>query len=337
MNIDEIAKLANVSKTTVSRVLNNKPDVHEKTRKKIQEIIAKYDYEPNVFAKAISKKESRILGLVIPYKADYIFSNFFYEEMLKGISTEVNNKGYYLLFCYTIDDSFIKLVKQKIVDGFILISPGRTDKYLLELLNRNNIPFVATSKIPGESNYTYVDVDNFYGAKMATEHLISLGHKKIGFIINGPESLASSTDRLEGYKYVLAKNDIEYNEDLVKMGNTSINSGFKEMEKLLPEKPSAVFVANDMMAIGAMKAIKKHNMKIPDDISVVGFDDIALTEIIDPPLTTIRQPSFKKGVEATTLLIKYINEGKKPEAEELKLKLITRESSGYCKEKLKVK
>ena len=114
MNIDEIAKLANVSKTTVSRVLNNKPDVHEKTRKKIKGIINKYDYQPNVFAKAISKKESKILGLVIPYKADYIFSNFFYEEMLKGISTTVNDRGYYLLFCYTIDDSFIKLVKQNL-------------------------------------------------------------------------------------------------------------------------------------------------------------------------------------------------------------------------------
>ncbi len=328
MNIDEIAKLAGVSKTTVSRVLNDKPDVHEETREKIKKIIAEYDYQPNVFAKAISQKESKILGLVIPYEADYIFSNFFYEEMLKGISTEVNNNGYYLLFCYTIDDNFKRLVKQHIVDGFILISPGRTDKYIIDLLNSNNIPFIATSKIPGEKNYTYVDVDNFYGASLATEHLISLGHKNIGFIINGPETLASSTDRLEGYKYVLAKYNIDYNENLIKMGNTSISSGYHEMEKILKEAPSAVFVANDMMAIGAIKAIKKYNMEIPGDISVVGFDDIPLTEIIAPSLTTIRQPAFEKGRIATELLLKYIKSGDKPRSQELDVKLIKRESTG---------
>ncbi len=328
INIEEIAKLAGVSKTTVSRVLNNKPEVRPRTRDKVLKVIDKYDYQPNIFAKAISQKESKILALLIPYEADYIFSNSFYEEVLRGVSTEVNNNGYYLLLCYTIDNSYENLIKQKLVDGFILISPGRTDKYIINLLNKREIPFVATSQVPGEEDYVFVDIDNFYGASLAVEHLVSLGHKKIGLILNGPETLASSQKRLDGYRQVLNKHKIPYQDDLVKIGNTSINSGYQNMVSLLKRNLTAVFVANDMMAIGAAQAIKDNHKQIPEDISIVGFDDIPLTRVIDPPLTTVRQPAFDKGVVATKLLISYLKEKEKPESQNLDVELIIRKSTG---------
>ncbi len=331
INIEEIAKLAGVSKTTVSRVLNNKPEVSLETREKVLKVIDKHNYQPNIFAKAISQKESRILALLIPYEADYIFSNSFYEEVLRGVSTEVNNNGYYLLLCYTIDNSFENLVRQKLVDGFILISPSGTDKYIMNMLKMNEIPFVTTSQVPGEEDYVYVDIDNFYGASLAVEHLVSLGHRKIGLILNGPESLASSQKRLEGYRSILEKYKIPYQDNLVRIGNTSLKSGYQKMLSLMESELTAVFVANDMMAVGTIQAIKDNHKRIPDDISVVGFDDIPLTRIIDPPLTTVRQPAFEKGVVATKLLLSFIKDKEKPVSEKLDVELIIRKSTGKLK------
>lgn len=333
INIEQIAKLAGVSKTTVSRVLNNKSEVRPETRDKVIEVIKKCDYIPNVFAKAISQKESRILALLIPYEVDYIFSNSFYEEVLRGVSTEVNTNGYYLLICYSINNNFEDLVRQRLVDGFIVISPTGTDKHEIDLLKKNKIAFVTTSQIleAEEKDYVYVDIDNFYGASLAVEHLVSLGHRKIGLILNGPKSLASSQMRLKGYRAVLEKYDLPFQDKYVTTGNTSIDSGYQNMITLLQNDISAVFVANDMMAVGAIQAIKDNNKRIPEDISVVGFDDIPLTRIMDPPLTTVRQPAFEKGVVAAQLLLSYIKSKKKPASEKLSVELVVRKSTGIHK------
>lgn len=333
ITIDEIAKLAGVSKTTVSRVLNNKPDVKPETREIIMSLISKYDFQPNAFAKAISLKKSQTIGLIIPYEADYIFSNPFYAEVMRGISTEIDKHGYYLLLCYTHEDNYIDIYKQKRVDGYILMSPGRYHKDIVKLLKEVNAPFVATAKVPGERNVLYVDVNNYLGAVLAVEYLISLGHKRIGFIINGPQILASSQERLKGYRTILSKHGIEYDKEIVKIGDTSVKSGYTAMKQLLElgDSLTAVFVANDMMAIGAIKAIKEEGKNIPNDISVIGFDDIPLAEVIDPPLTTVRQPAFEKGEKAAKLLIKMIEQKEKIKSEVLRVELIVRNSTGYAK------
>lgn len=328
MTIEEIAKLAGVSKTTVSRVINNKPDVNPDTRKRILGLIEQYDFQPNAFAKAISLQKSHNIGLIIPHEAEYIFSNQFYVEVMRGVSTEVNKRGYYLLICYPHDHNYVDIYKQKRVDGFILMSPGSFHKNIIESLNEANAPFVATAKIPGEKRMVYVDVDNYYGATLVIEHLISLGHRKIGFI--GKPTLASSQDRMSGYKDTLEKHGITYDESLVRISeNSSIKGGFDAMSQLLKNqnRPTSVFCTNDLMALGAINSVKQNGLSVPEDISIAGFDDIPLAEYINPPLTTVRQPAYEKGIRATKMLIQYLEKKTKPKSVNLDVELVIRKST----------
>lgn len=308
MTIDEVARLAGVSKTTVSRVLNNKPDVKPQTREMIMRIISQYDFQPNAFAKAISLRKSYTIGLVIPYSAEYIFSNLFYAEVMRGVSTETSRRGYHLLLCYTGNDKYLDMFKQKLVEAFIVISPGSTHKGITRKLAEIEAPFVTTSKMPGAGDIRYVDIDNIYGSTLAMEHLISMGHRRIGLIIGSP-ILTSSEERLEGYSAVLKKYGIPFDSNLVRRGDGSIESGYEAMLELLGEELTAVFVTCDTMAMGAVRAIKEKGKKVPDDISLVGFDDIPVAQIMDPPLTTVKQPAYQKGKCAAKMLIDLI-EGK---------------------------
>jgi LacI family transcriptional regulator len=332
MTIGEIARLAGVSKTTVSRVLNNKPDVNQETRERIMSLIEQKNYHPNAFAKAISSQKSDSLGLIIPYEAEYIFTNPFYVEVLRGVSTQANVMGYYLNICYPHDQNYVDIFKQKRVDGFILISPGSKHLSIIESLKKEGAPFVATAKIPSEKHLTYVDVDNFIGGVMATEHLVKLGHRRIGFV--GKPTLTSSTDRFDGYKDSLKRHHIQFDESLVKISDTSsIEGGYLAAMELLEmeQKPSAIFLTNDLLALGAFKAIGEKGMNVPGDISVIGFDDIPMADYVNPPLTTIRQPAFEKGVEACKMLVNYLENKAPLQSMTLDLELIVRKSTASPK------
>ena len=326
ITISEIADLAGVSKTTVSRVLNDKPDVNPETRERILEIIAEHDYQPNVFAKAISLQKSNNIGLLIPHTPDYIFTNQYYVEVLRGVSTAVDNVGYSLLICYAHERNFIDIYKQQKVDGFILLSPGAFHYDIIEALNSVNAPFVSTSQISSSDDLPYVDIDNCYGGKLAVEHLIDLGHERISFV--GKPTMFSSQERLEGYKATLAAKGLPYDERLVHIAETSsIESGYKATAEVLKGSlsPTAFFLANDVMAIGSIKAIFDAGLRVPQDISVVGFDDILLASYTAPPLTTIWQPAFQKGVEASNMLMGYLEVGEAPPSMTLDIELMVRE------------
>jgi LacI family transcriptional regulator len=332
MTIGEIAKLAGVSKTTVSRVLNNKPDVKPETRTKIMELIEQNNFHPNAFAKAISSQKSNSLGLIIPYEAEYIFSNPFYVEVLRGVSTQANIMGYFLNVCYPHDQNYVDIYKQKRVDGFVLISPGSKHLSIIDSLKQEGAPFVATARIPSEKDLTYVDVDNFAGGIMATEHLISLGHKRIGFI--GKPTMTSSTDRFDGYKEALKKHRIAYDDDLVRVSETSsIEGGYLSVLELLAiqHKPTAIFLTNDLLALGALKALDEKGLNVPGDISIVGFDDIPMADYVSPPLTTVRQPAYEKGVEACKILVNYLKNNKPLKSKMLDLELVVRKSTAACR------
>lgn len=328
MTIDEIAKLAGVSKTTISRVINNKPDVSSETRELVLSLIEKHDFQPNAFAKAISSQKSNNIGLIIPHEAEYIFSNPFYVEVMRGVSTEVDKRGYYLVLCYPHDHNYVDIYKQKRIDGFILMSPGSFHKNIIESLMEVEAPFIATAKIPGAKDMIYVDVDNCYGASLVMEHLISLGHRKIAFI--GKPTLTSSQDRLDGYRKSLKEHKIQCNEKHIRISeNSTISGGYNEMLSLIDcdDRPTAVFITNDLLALGAISAIKEMGLRVPEDISVVGFDDIPLAQHISPALTTVRQPAFEKGVKAARLLIQQLEKMKKPKSVTLDLELIIRKST----------
>ncbi|HYF83834.1 MAG TPA: LacI family DNA-binding transcriptional regulator [Clostridia bacterium] len=331
LTIKDIARMSNVSCTTVSRVLNNKPDVKPETRQTIMELIEKHRFQPNAFAKGISSKKSNCIGLVIPYEANYVLGNPFYAEVIEGILNELNKRSYYLMFCYYPKVDFIEYAfTQNRVDGFVLLSPMSHNKNVISLLHEMGAPFVATSRILNEENVVYVDIDNHLGGYMAVEHLISLGHRKIGMIRNGPGNLASSESRFDGYKAALAKYNIPFDPDLVEIQTSSVDNGYNAMNNIFDRgmKPTGIFAASDMMAIGAANAIKEHGMHIPEDMSIVGFDDIKTAQYYNPPLTTIRQRSFEKGKKLAHLMINLLEKKKNVKSILLDVELVVRKSTG---------
>jgi LacI family transcriptional regulator len=329
LTIDEIARLAGVSKTTVSRVINNKPDVNRETRRRILSLIEEHDYQPNVFAKAISSQRSHNVGLIVPYEADYIFLNPFFVEVLRGISTAIDENGYSLLVSYAHAQDHVGAFKQKKVDGFIVLSPGTLHHGLIDSLVKAGAPFVSTSRLAQEESMVFVDVDNRQGGVLATEHLIGLGHRRIAYV--GKPSLTSSQDRMSGYMHALNEHSIPVLEDLLLVAEgSSERHGYDAMQQLLRRQvqPTAVFLANDQMAIGAMKALEEAGLRVPQDVSIVGFDDVPMAEFYSPPLTTIRQPAFEKGARATELLIQCLEQETTPQSQVLDVELVVRKSTG---------
>lgn len=333
ITINNIARLANVSRTTVSRVLNNRPDVNSETREKVLEIIKEYDFYPSVFAKGNKTKKINTLGLIIPYEYNSVFTNPFYSEVIRGILAEAASAGYYILNCsHRPNNDYISMFKQKRVEGFIVLSPNADNYELFEKFNDANIPHVATAKIPNAKSLNYVDVDNSYGATLAVDHLVSLGHRRIA-VITGPKVLVSHEDRLAGYKHGLVQNGLPYQGQYIKFGDNSVESGFASALELLAleEKPTAFFAGADMMAIGAIKAMRSVGLMVPEDFSVVGFDDIPIAEHIDPPLTTVGQPASQKGSEACRRLIQYLENGNPIKTSILPVELKIRKSTGPVK------
>lgn len=323
--------MAGVSKTTVSRVLNEKPDVDPDTRKKILDLIDQYDFQPNAFAKAISLQKSHHIGLIIPHEAEYIFSNPFYTEVMRGVSTEVDCQGYYMVLCYAHEINYLDIFRQKRVDGFVLLSPGSFHKHIIESLNEEGVPFVSTAKISDEPHMTYVDVDNYYGATLAMEHLVSLGHRHIAYI--GKPTLQSSIDRMNGYIDVMKRHNIHCCDEWVVVSETSsTQSGYEHTCELLnrPNRPTAIFLANDVMAFGALKAAKDCGLRVPEDLSIVGFDDIPLASFASPALTTVRQPTLEKGMLSARALINWLKTDEQPASLILNLDLVVRQSTGTC-------
>ncbi|MCL4559179.1 MAG: LacI family transcriptional regulator [Chloroflexi bacterium] len=333
ITIGEIARQAGVSKTTVSRVLNNKPDVDPATREKIMALINEYNFQPNAFAKAISRQSSsQHIGLLIPHKAEYVFSNAFYTEVMRGVSTELDEQGYYLMLCYAHDVNYMDIYHQKRVEGFVLLSPGSYNKNIIETLNAEEVPFVSTSKISEQETMTYVDIDNHQGGMLVMEHLIALGHRRIAYI--GKPSLTSSIERMNSHRVALEKHGLPYDPSLVLVPETSSTESGHDAARFLMQDdnpPTAIFLANDVMAVGAIKAIQESGFRVPEDVSVVGFDDIPLAMYVNPTLTTVRQPAYEKGRCAARMLIEILQKKPIPHCQIMDVELIVRGSTGPVK------
>lgn len=327
ITIAEIAKMAGVSKTTVSRVINEKLDVLPETRDRINALIRQYDFHPNAYAKAITSRKSNTIGLVIAQSANYVFSNPYYAEIIRGVSNMAQSRGYHLLLTYCEGGDYIEVVRQKRVDGVILLSPTAGHGAVIEKLDELDLPFVSASRMPGYPDIHYLCVDDIEGCMTAVKYLISLGHRAIGFI-NGPESLASSQDRLTGYRRILVENGIAIQPEWIQEGDTSIDSGFYCMRTLIAKtNVTAVFAASDLMAVGAIRAIEEAGKSVPGDYSIIGFDDIPLAGFLNPPLTTMRQDTFEKGQTAARMLLDLLNGNPDPNHVIMTAKLVVRQST----------
>lgn len=334
-SISDVAKHAGVSRTTVSYVLNNVTDIHisEQTRQRVLDAARELDYHPNAIARSLARKKTLTLGLVLCTNLDRLNSDAFLPGVIYGIGSVATPAGFRLLVEVVDDasrpDAYISLIREVHSDGIILAGVHPEDNHLRKL-NPEEFPIVLWGRIPN-ATLPFVDVDNVSAARMAVEHLIGLGHTRIACITNAPRNFGNeATDRLYGYQMALEAHGIAYDEVLVRYGDYQERSGFEAMQSLLEqyERPTAVFVASDVVALGALSAARNAGLRVPEDLAVVGFDDIQLAQYIVPPLTTVRVPAHEIGATSAQMLLNVIQNGHRPASVFLETELIVRESCG---------
>ncbi|MDR7434127.1 MAG: LacI family DNA-binding transcriptional regulator [Armatimonadota bacterium] len=328
--IRDVARKAGVSVATVSRVVNESAHkVREETRQRVLEAIQALGYQPNDVARGLKKRTSHTIGLIVPD-----ISNPFYPAIARGIEDVANAHGYAIVLCNTYEDlakerEYLSLLRRRWVDGLIFATSGVNTKHL-QWLRGHRVPVVLVARDVEGLEIDAVLVDNFRGAYLAVQHLIGLGHRRIGFI-GGPSTLHVSQERRRGYLQALDDAGIAPDPAYSVEGNFRAEGGDSAMQKLLQlsPPPTAVFAANDLMAIGAMNAIKRVGLRIPGDVAVVGFDDIPFASLVEPRLTTVAQPKYKMGAMAMTLLLERIEgKGDGPRKILLEPELIVRDSCG---------
>jgi LacI family transcriptional regulator len=329
ITISEIAKLAGVSRTTVSRVLSGGSFVSKKTKDKVLEVIEKNEYEPSIIAQSLRTNKTRTIGLVL---AD--IENPFYSRVAKGVIDAAETKKYNVILCNSNNDinseeRDINTLINRGVDGLILTTVALKTKTIKSLIERE-YPFMLIDCKIDFPGVNYVVNDDYYGAKLATEYLISIGHKKIFFL--GNRKLISLRERLRGFRDTLKANNIE--SDIV-MPEKFINVyGVYDIERIIEylisrvDKITAIFAGNDYSAIKSIKVINDYGLRVPEDISVIGYDNIEISSVIKVPLTTIRQPKYLLGKLAVEQLFEILENKSNKEVKRIILRpdLVIRES-----------
>jgi family./Bacterial regulatory proteins, lacI family. len=311
--LQDVARKVGLSTTTVSLVLNNKPNrISEGTRRKILAAARELNYRPNHIAVSMVTRQTQTLGLILPD-----ISNPFFAELARVIEDECSRYGYSVLYGNTHgsvkrDFEYLNIFLDRSVDAVIMSlsnSFGPDDsKRFLDIVKSANVPVIMVDRTPDAPGIVSVVLDHRLGGYLAAKHLLSLGHKRIG-CISGPENVPGAVQRLEGFKNALEEAKIPFDSGLVYTGDFSAESGSRALPCLLDQNVTAVFACNDMMALGVYRACRLYGIRIPDDISVVGFDDIYLSDFLDPPLTTVAQPIEDMGRECVRQAMAAIKSG----------------------------
>lgn len=307
ITIKDVAKEANVSTATVSYVINNTRYVSPELTEKVNKAIELLNYKPNVAARGLKTKKSQTIALICSDIA-----NPFYAPLMKEVENSLSQKNYSLIICNTDENiekekMYIDIIMQKNVDGLIIAPTGK-NLDIFDQLQDNDIPYVCVDRKIDGINCDFVLSENFKGAYEATKHLIKAGHKKIGIIV---DDIQSGSERIQGYKLALEDFNINFNEDYISYGESSVIGGEKATEKLLckntKKRPTAIFSTMNLQTIGAMKTIVNLGYKCPSDISLIGFDDFEWANVFKPRLTTVVQFPNKIGKRAAEMLLKRIN------------------------------
>ncbi len=307
LHIEQIAELAGVSRSTVSRVLNNHPSVRPEVRQRVQRVIDENGYAPRAAARSLASRRTQVVGLLIPRSAGTIFSDPFFGSVIQGVAEAVQKRSYFLMLSMMTADMepgfYNRILKGGHFDGLIMLSSDIDDP-ILPLLIRDQMPLVLIGCHPFFQNVASVDVDNRAGAREGVVHLIKLGHRRIG-TITGPLHMVAGLERRDGYKQALLEAGIPIVPELIVTGDFTQESGYQRMRELLalPVRPTAVFIASDTMSVGALRAIHEAGLNIPEGIAVVSFDDLPVASYANPPLTTVYQPIVQLGASAVELLI----------------------------------
>lgn len=307
VTIKDIAREVGVSPSTVSRALSDSPLISEKTRQNVKEVAQRLGYERNELARGLVKGSSGAVGLVV---AD--ITNPFFSDIAQGVGEVAHRFGYGVMLCDTAGEAnresdYIRLLRRKRVDGLILTSATINDPYL-EDLAKTRTPFILVSRLSRSVDAPYVVVDDRMGARLAVEHLVNFGHRHIGFI-GGPADVQSSRDRMVAYREVLQEHRLAEKEKWMVFSDFTQAAGRKAGRQMLSllERPSAIFAANDMIALGVIEVAEEMGFLIPDDLSLVGYNDISYASLPRIQLTTIAQPTFEMGKIATEWLLSVLS------------------------------
>ncbi len=313
LNLEDIAALSGVSRSTVSRVINNHPNVSKHTRRRVMEVVERLDFQPNRAARALASQRARVIGILVPHLVTDVFADPFFPLLLQSITARANQLDYGVtLWLTALEDGVQRLrrvLNDYLLDGLI-IAEASVDRPFLESMIERNKRFVQVGRPSSRYNQiNYIDVENEYGGRLMAEHFLARGRRQIGFI-PGRMHLLSTKQRQQGFTAILQAAGLS--PVIGPSGDFSEKSGYESMRWLLGQSVDAVFCASDLMALGAYKAIKSAGLRIPDDIAVGGFDDNPLALGAEPPLTTVRQPIKKMGelaVEGLITLLENDNPG----------------------------
>lgn len=304
--IKDISRIAGVSTATVSKVLNGDySKVGDLTRQRILDIAKELSYRPNRLARGLVNSKTNIIGLIVPDIA-----NPYFADLARGVEDYARSLGYKMILSNSDESGekereYLEVLLEYSVDGIIITGNNTSEENLADY--RKNTPMVAIDRYLGDDVCT-VSIDNFGGSYIATEYLIRNGHRQIAYIGGGVIDTHVPKNRLNGYLKALRDNDIPIDLTLIEGGSYQYDTGFQCVNHLLDQGRSftGITCGNDLIAFGALRALRKRGLKVPDDISLVGYDDIYLTELIDPPLTTIKQPTYELGKTAMDFLSKLM-------------------------------
>ncbi|MDQ0900410.1 MULTISPECIES: LacI family DNA-binding transcriptional regulator [unclassified Paenibacillus] len=334
ITVYDIAREANVSVATVSRVLNDTAPVRTSTRQKIMAIIEKHKFQPNALARSLVNKKTGMIGVLFPDS-----SNMFFPEVFGGAERAAMKLGFTLFLCNTFsnfsrESEYLNLLCERQVEGLIFMGGRINSRHCPELLVQEvvdiqkRIPIVLINgSLPGHPCHR-VKTDEYVGTQLIMQHLIDRGHRSIGFLGGGPDT-TTTMEKLQAYKSTLGANDLPFRKQIVRLGDFTMECGRKLMDQFLtmPNCPTAFLCINDYVAIGAMKAAISHGLRIPEDIAIAGFDDTQLASAMNPELTTVSQHSEELGNQAMALLSRLIQKEKVKKLTVLEPKLIVRQST----------
>ncbi|MCC5929562.1 MAG: LacI family DNA-binding transcriptional regulator [Cyclobacteriaceae bacterium] len=331
ITIKDIARKLNIAPSTVSRALKGHPDISESTKEAVTRVARELDYQPNTVAQNLRQSKTFTIGVIVPEIVHYFFSS-----VISGIEDVAYSMGYHVMICQSNESMEREQMNANAlmasrVDGLLVsVSKTTTSVDHLLALQKRGIPIVQFDRCYPDLDTCSVTAQDYQGGYNATQHLIDKGCKKI-LHLTAPGNLIISQERAKGYKDALQKNQIIFDPNLIILGD-SFKTAKEAVEEVLKHNspPDAIFAVNDLAAIGAMKAIKEHGLRIPDDVAIVGFsDDPTITELMDPPLTSVLQPGFEMGMLATRMLLEQMdkksNRGIRHEV--LRTELVVRSSS----------
>jgi len=327
VTIIDVADEAGVSYTTVSRVMNNKDNVKSETRERVLMAMTRLGYVVDQRARSLAGGRSQVIGLLV-----HDLGTSYIGEIIRGIDAELAAAQYELMLYTTHrrktkESAYVVTLTRGLADGLLLVLPRDPGSYL-DTLRQHRFPHVLIDHRGVDEETPAVAAANRQGAYNATEYLIGLGHRRVGFITGAMDQMCAQ-DRLEGYRAALVDHGVAFDPELVYEGNFFQPLGYAGASALLelPHPPTAIFASNDISALGVMEAVREHNLRIPEDISVVGFDDIPQAAHVHPTLTTVRQPLEEMGRIATRMLLEYIGDPQRPiERVELPTELVLRQS-----------